>query len=97
MQWVAEYMLQNPRSLAFSTATEIGRASGTSQSTVIRLALWGLSYGGYMTLAALTKYPEVFVLGINLASVWDLEQWAEWIDKQQPGIPNLFPSTLGWP
>lgn len=61
------------------------------------VAIYGLSYGGYMTLAALTKYPDEFALGINLAGVWDFEQWAAWIEKQAPGYPNLFVARWGGP
>lgn len=62
-----------------------------------RVAIWGLSYGGYMTLAALTKYPDEFALGINIAGVWDFEQWARWIGKRGPGAPNYFVARWGGP
>ncbi len=47
-----------------------------------RVGVWGLSYGGYMTLTALTKYPEEFRMGINLAGIWDFAQWIQWIHKR---------------
>ena len=47
-----------------------------------RVAVWGLSYGGYMTLTALTKYPEEFCMGINLAGIWDFAQWSYWIRER---------------
>lgn len=62
-----------------------------------RVAIWGLSYGGYMTLAALTKYPDEFALGINIAGVWDFEQWARWIEAKNPGAPNYFVARWGGP
>lgn len=62
-----------------------------------RLAIWGLSYGGYMTLAALTKRPEVFALGINIAGLWDLEQWLDWIGTIHPGMPAYFARRCGGP
>jgi len=46
-----------------------------------RVAVWGLSYGGYMTLTALTKYPEEFTMGINVAGVYDFVQWTHWIHE----------------
>ncbi len=46
-----------------------------------RVAVWGLSYGGYMTLTALTKYPEEFAMGVNVAGVYDFEQWTHWIQS----------------
>ena len=35
------------------------------------VGIWGISYGGYLTLAALTKAPTVFRAGIAVAGVWD--------------------------
>ena len=35
-----------------------------------RVGIWGLSYGGYLTLLALTKFPKEFRLGVNLAGMW---------------------------
>lgn len=61
------------------------------------VAIWGLSYGGYMALAALTKYPDEFALGINIAGVWDFEQWAAWMDAQAPFVPNPFRARWGGP
>jgi len=51
MRRVAEYLLQNPRVLAFATTTDIGRSVGVSQSTVIRLAV-ALGYSGFPQLQA---------------------------------------------
>jgi dipeptidyl aminopeptidase/acylaminoacyl peptidase len=62
-----------------------------------RLAIWGLSYGGYMTLAAMTKRPEVFALGINIAGLWDLQQWAKWIADNHHGAVPYFLQRLGGP
>jgi dipeptidyl aminopeptidase/acylaminoacyl peptidase len=62
-----------------------------------RMAIWGLSYGGYMTLAALTKRPEVFALGINIAGLWDMEQWARWISEHHHGHVPYFIRRLGGP
>lgn len=45
-----------------------------------RIGVWGLSYGGFMTLQALTVTPTLFACGINVAGVGD---WATW-------------STSGW-
>jgi len=51
------------------------------------IAVYGLSYGGYLTLGALTKYPDAFALGINIAGVWDWEQYERWREQQYPGSP----------
>ena len=62
-----------------------------------RVGIWGLSYGGYMTLAALTKRPEVFAMGINIAGIWDFEQWARWKHQTGPGQPVYFERRWGGP
>jgi dipeptidyl aminopeptidase/acylaminoacyl peptidase len=45
-----------------------------------RVGVYGLSYGGYLTLHCLTQYPDEFALGINFAGIWDQAQWARWIE-----------------
>jgi dipeptidyl aminopeptidase/acylaminoacyl peptidase len=51
------------------------------------IGVYGLSYGGYLTLGALTKYPETFSVGINVAGVYDWAQWAGWRERQWAGAP----------
>lgn len=36
-----------------------------------RLGVYGMSYGGHMVLTLLSKYPDVFKAGINIAGVYD--------------------------
>jgi dipeptidyl aminopeptidase/acylaminoacyl peptidase len=43
-----------------------------------RVGVWGLSYGGWLTLASLVRAPEVFALGINFAGIWDFGRWMDW-------------------
>jgi len=43
-----------------------------------RVGVWGLSYGGWLTLASLVRSPETFALGINIAGIWDFDQWMAW-------------------
>jgi len=38
-----------------------------------RLGVYGMSYGGHMVLSVLTKYPDLFKAGINIAGVFDYE------------------------
>jgi dipeptidyl aminopeptidase/acylaminoacyl peptidase len=38
-----------------------------------RLGVYGMSYGGHMVLTLLTKYPDVFKAGINIAGVYDFQ------------------------
>ena len=47
-----------------------------------RVGVWGLSYGGFMTLQALTVTPDLFRCGINVAGVAD---WRTW--HKDPGGP----------
>ncbi|HET7037228.1 MAG TPA: prolyl oligopeptidase family serine peptidase, partial [Thermomicrobiaceae bacterium] len=49
------------------------------------IGVYGLSYGGYLTLGALTKHPDAFALGINLAGIWDWPQYEAWREAKYPG------------
>ena len=49
------------------------------------IGVYGLSYGGYMTLGALTKHPDAFAMGINIAGIWDWPQYERWRDETYPG------------
>jgi len=61
------------------------------------IAVYGLSYGGYLTLGALTKYPEVFALGINIAGIWDYEQYNQSREEVSPGSRWHGLARLGGP
>ncbi len=41
-----------------------------------RIGVWGLSYGGYLTLQAIIRQPEMFRAAINVAGVVDWNDWA---------------------
>jgi dipeptidyl aminopeptidase/acylaminoacyl peptidase len=43
-----------------------------------RVGVWGLSYGGWLTLASLVRSPQTFALGINIAGIWDFDRWMAW-------------------
>jgi dipeptidyl aminopeptidase/acylaminoacyl peptidase len=45
-----------------------------------RIAAWGGSYGGYMTMLALAKAPETFSAGVSLYGVSD---WDVFLDQSQ--------------
>jgi dipeptidyl aminopeptidase/acylaminoacyl peptidase len=47
-----------------------------------RIGIWGLSYGGFMALQALTVTPELFRCAIDVAGVQD---WNDWY--RDPGGP----------
>ncbi len=40
-----------------------------------RIGVWGLSYGGFMTMQALTLDPTLFAAGVNVAGVGDFALW----------------------
>jgi dipeptidyl aminopeptidase/acylaminoacyl peptidase len=60
-----------------------------------RVAVWGLSYGGYMTLHCLTQYPDEFAMGINIAGIWDFAQWTRWAESRQGRTGGLFQAFCG--
>jgi dipeptidyl aminopeptidase/acylaminoacyl peptidase len=60
-----------------------------------RVAVWGLSYGGYMTLHSMTQYPDVFAMGINVAGIWDFTQWTRWVQSRRGSQGGLFVTYFG--
>ncbi len=59
------------------------------------VGVWGISYGGHLTLGALTKHPEVFAVGVNIAGVWDRSLWARWVERARPQAAGYFTARLG--
>jgi len=55
-----------------------------------KIAIMGASYGGYMTLIALTKKPEAFAAGVSLVPVTD---WLEMYELSDSFF-RLFEETL---
>jgi dipeptidyl aminopeptidase/acylaminoacyl peptidase len=60
-----------------------------------RIAIMGGSYGGYMTMAGLTEYPELFAAGANLFGIVNFETffqhtepWMAAISKVEYGDPD---------
>jgi len=60
-----------------------------------RVAVWGISYGGYMTLHSMTQYPDVFATGINVAGIWDFAQWTRWVQSRRGSQGGLFVTYFG--
>ena len=52
-----------------------------------RIGIWGASYGGYMTLYALTKTPEVFKTGIAISPVMDWKYYDALYTERYLGLP----------
>jgi dipeptidyl aminopeptidase/acylaminoacyl peptidase len=57
-----------------------------------RVGVWGLSYGGFMTLQALTVTPELFACGIDVAGVVDWRDWHK--DPDGPWIKGRMGSPV---
>jgi dipeptidyl aminopeptidase/acylaminoacyl peptidase len=63
-----------------------------------KVGVWGISYGGYLTMQALVQAPTAFDAGVNIAGVVDWLDWAIdpgglWIDgrMESPGDhPDLY-------
>ncbi len=62
-----------------------------------RIGVWGLSYGGFFTLIALTDYPASFRCGVDVAGVVDYRMWYEdpggaWVTARM-GTPETRPDV----
>lgn len=56
-----------------------------------RIGVWGLSYGGYLTLQAMTRDPLVFRCGINVAGVVDWATYGAGYTTPRLGTPVESP------
>ena len=59
-----------------------------------RIGCMGRSYGGYLTLAALVTYPELFAVGIDICGMADLETFFE---RTEPWIAAAATGKYGDP
>jgi len=59
-----------------------------------RIAVMGKSYGGFMTLMALTKKPEVFAAGVASVPITD---WLEMYKLSDPAYRRFIEELLGGP
>lgn len=46
-----------------------------------RIAIFGRSYGGFMVLAALTEYPELFAAGVDVVGI---ANWVSFLERTSP-------------
>jgi dipeptidyl aminopeptidase/acylaminoacyl peptidase len=67
-------------------------ASGVADPA--RIAVTGRSYGGYLTLAALTKYPQLFSAGVDICGMSDLPRFYR---DTEPWIAAAAVSKYGHP
>ncbi len=61
-----------------------------------RIGIWGLSYGGFFTLKALTDRPTTYRCGVDVAGVPDFGMWhvdpgGPWVDARM-GTPEEHPA-----
>jgi dipeptidyl aminopeptidase/acylaminoacyl peptidase len=59
-----------------------------------RVGCMGRSYGGYLTLAALTTYPDLFAVGIDVCGMSD---FATFYEHTEPWIASAAVSKYGDP
>jgi dipeptidyl aminopeptidase/acylaminoacyl peptidase len=61
-----------------------------------RVGVWGISYGGWLTLASLARSPNTFALGINIAGIWDFDRWMAWArDSFRPAYDYFLGRARG--
>ncbi|HLQ38749.1 MAG TPA: prolyl oligopeptidase family serine peptidase, partial [Planctomycetota bacterium] len=58
-----------------------------------RLAIWGWSGGGSMTLNMLFRYPDLFAAGMSVAPVTDLALYDTIYQERYSGIPQEVPDV----
>jgi dipeptidyl-peptidase-4 len=58
-----------------------------------RVGVWGLSYGGYLTLQAMTRDPLLFRCGINVAGVVDWATYGAGYTTPRLGTPVENPEV----
>ncbi|SHN42497.1 S9 family peptidase [Cryptosporangium aurantiacum] len=59
-----------------------------------RLGVFGRSYGGYLTLVALTQFPELFAVGVDTCGMADLQTFYE---RTEPWVAAAATSKYGHP
>lgn len=60
-----------------------------------RIGVWGISYGGFLTLQLLGKYPDAFKVGINIAGVSNWASLMDWYEERHPETVDFFKVRLG--
>jgi len=58
-----------------------------------RIGIYGVSYGGFMTLMSQFRYPGVFAAGVARAAVSDWSQYSDGWTSRILGVPHLDPEA----
>jgi dipeptidyl aminopeptidase/acylaminoacyl peptidase len=75
-------------------ATAVGHLVDRGLADPARIGCMGRSYGGYLTLAALVWYPDLFAVGVDVCGMADLETFYE---HTEPWIGMAAYSKYGHP
>ena len=79
------YMLLDDLELRPNSVADLKAAVGwlhdRAECNADKITIYGRSYGGYMVLAALTEYPELFAAGINVVGIGD---WVAFMERTSP-------------
>ena len=80
-----EYMLLDEVELRMDSVTDLKYAVAwlqqQSEIDANRIAIYGRSYGGFMVLAALTEYPDLFAAGVNVVGI---ANWVTFLERTSP-------------
>lgn len=80
-----EYMLLDEVELRMDSVVDLEHAvQWLHQQPVIdakHIAIYGRSYGGFMVLAALTEYPDLFAAGVDVVGI---ANWVTFLERTSP-------------
>ena len=75
---------------AVAAARWLARTQGVDSA---RIGIYGVSYGGFMTLMSLFRYPGVFAAGISAAGVTDWAHYSDSWTSRILGLPAADPEA----
>jgi len=80
-----EYVMSDDVALRMDSVRDLYHAvqwlHGQGSINNARIAIYGRSYGGFMVLAALTEYPELFAAGIDVVGI---ANWVTFLERTSP-------------
>jgi dipeptidyl aminopeptidase/acylaminoacyl peptidase len=83
---------------AQDAAAAAGYLGGLGYVDAERIGIWGLSYGGFFTLIAMTDLPTAYRCGVDVAGSVDYRMWHEdpggaWVTSRM-GTPETRPEVF---